>query len=301
VTVAQDRQLERTAVAEERTLFCDALTRGMGALPFAAVKTEFERRVDAASFVEVSQAARRPSPRLHYARGDRARAGHDPGDASRSAPHPGAGEPHDTRPVRANHAHLSESQRAAIDQILTSHDQVLALDGVAGAGMTTTLSAVCEASERHGYQFEGFAPPHARRSNSKRPASRPARRNGISHALTNHGDGRHLYVPSTSAPIPTWTTARPSRAITAGTDGRPGPAHIDMERGSRHGAWIATSRIGPRSNPPYGRNRVRPASCGYRRGRPPARAIPSTLRCRTSRPHTPCRTLGQRCPRSTKW
>jgi hypothetical protein len=76
VTFAKDRQLERTAVAEERALLRDALTRGMGALPFAAVKREFDHRVDAGEFVEVSQ---RPdvSGRLHHARDDRARAGDD--------------------------------------------------------------------------------------------------------------------------------------------------------------------------------------------------------------------------------
>ena len=45
-----------------------------------------------------------------------------------------------------------------MDQILASRDQVLALEGVAGAGKTTALSAVRDAAEREGYQVEGFAP-----------------------------------------------------------------------------------------------------------------------------------------------
>jgi ATP-dependent exoDNAse (exonuclease V) alpha subunit len=60
--------------------------------------------------------------------------------------------------IAHDHAHLSEPQRAAIAQILASHDRILALEGVAGAGKTTALAAVREAAERGGYQVEGFAP-----------------------------------------------------------------------------------------------------------------------------------------------
>jgi ATP-dependent exoDNAse (exonuclease V) alpha subunit len=53
---------------------------------------------------------------------------------------------------------LSESQRTAVEQILSSSDQVTALEGVAGAGKTTSLAAIREAAEREGYKVEGFAP-----------------------------------------------------------------------------------------------------------------------------------------------
>jgi ATP-dependent exoDNAse (exonuclease V) alpha subunit len=53
---------------------------------------------------------------------------------------------------------LSESQRAAVEQILSSGDQVTALEGTAGTGKTTALAAVRDAAEREGYQVEGFAP-----------------------------------------------------------------------------------------------------------------------------------------------
>jgi thymidylate kinase len=45
-----------------------------------------------------------------------------------------------------------------VNQILASQDQILALDGIAGAGKTTALSAIRQAAEREGYQVEGFAP-----------------------------------------------------------------------------------------------------------------------------------------------
>ncbi len=62
------------------------------------------------------------------------------------------------RDIVEDHSHLSESQRAAVEQILSSRDQVTALEGVAGAGKTTSLTAIREAADREGYKVEGFAP-----------------------------------------------------------------------------------------------------------------------------------------------
>jgi dihydrofolate synthase/folylpolyglutamate synthase len=53
VTFATDRNLERTAVVEERALLRDALTRGMRAVSLAAVKAECEHRLDAGECVAV--------------------------------------------------------------------------------------------------------------------------------------------------------------------------------------------------------------------------------------------------------
>jgi RHS repeat-associated protein len=62
------------------------------------------------------------------------------------------------REIEKQHSHLSNSQRAAVEQILSSRDQITALEGAAGAGKTTSLAAVREAAEREGYHVEGFAP-----------------------------------------------------------------------------------------------------------------------------------------------
>ena len=53
---------------------------------------------------------------------------------------------------------LNRSQQAAVEQILSSQDQIVALNGKAGTGKTTTLAVIREAVERQGYQVEGFAP-----------------------------------------------------------------------------------------------------------------------------------------------
>jgi AAA domain len=54
--------------------------------------------------------------------------------------------------VQEKHPHLSTSQRAVVEHILTSHDRITGLEGVAGAaGKTTSLAAVREAAEHEGY------------------------------------------------------------------------------------------------------------------------------------------------------
>jgi ATP-dependent exoDNAse (exonuclease V) alpha subunit len=53
---------------------------------------------------------------------------------------------------------LNQTQRTAADQILQSQEKIVGLDGVAGAGKTTTLSVIREGVEANGYKVEGFAP-----------------------------------------------------------------------------------------------------------------------------------------------
>jgi hypothetical protein len=56
------------------------------------------------------------------------------------------------------HPELSPAQRSAVDEIFVSREKIVGLDGVAGAGKTTTLSAIREGAEAQGYTVEGFAP-----------------------------------------------------------------------------------------------------------------------------------------------
>jgi len=45
-----------------------------------------------------------------------------------------------------------------VDDIFISREKIVGLDGIAGAGKTTTLAAVREGAEADGYRVEGFAP-----------------------------------------------------------------------------------------------------------------------------------------------
>ncbi len=53
---------------------------------------------------------------------------------------------------------LNPAQRQVIQEVLTSHDRIHGLQGLAGSGKTTTLQAIREGAEKSGYKVEGFAP-----------------------------------------------------------------------------------------------------------------------------------------------
>jgi conjugative relaxase-like TrwC/TraI family protein len=158
VTFSKERNLEREAVVDERELLRDALRRSMGQATLIDVRSEFERRVNGGEFIGIEKQTNSPGrafttrEMLDYERDtiQVMRDGQNRHEALVST---------DTRSaVDTDHPHLSDSQRAAVEQILSSRDQVTALEGVAGAGKTTSLSAVRQVAEREGYAVEGFAP-----------------------------------------------------------------------------------------------------------------------------------------------
>ena len=158
VTFARDRNLEREAVVDERAILGDALTRSMGAVTVSEIKAEFDRRVEAGDFVALEH---RPgdsgrsvtTPEMIELERETMRLMHEGRDM-----HPALASVENRRDIERDYPHLSQGQHAAVDQILGSHDQVQALEGVAGAGKTTALTAVRDAAEREGYHVEGFAP-----------------------------------------------------------------------------------------------------------------------------------------------
>jgi ABC-type uncharacterized transport system ATPase subunit len=56
------------------------------------------------------------------------------------------------------HRELNAGQRQAVDEVFLSREKIVGLDGIAGAGKTTTLAMVREGAESAGYKVEGFAP-----------------------------------------------------------------------------------------------------------------------------------------------
>jgi conjugative relaxase-like TrwC/TraI family protein len=156
LTYSTEKNLERHAVPDERELMRDALKHSMGAASFAEVRNQFENLVHTGDLIEVEN--RSPSrafttpEMIRYERDNIAemRAGqnrHEP-IVSLEA----------WREVEGKHAHLSASQRAAVEQIVSSRDTIVGLEGVAGAGKTTSLAAVRGAAEHEGYEVRGLAP-----------------------------------------------------------------------------------------------------------------------------------------------
>jgi conjugative relaxase-like TrwC/TraI family protein len=153
---AREKNLEREAVADERALLGDALKRSMGEATFSEVKVEFEKRVQAGEFIETSHRA----PGRAFTTGEMIGYERDTINAMRAGQkqHAAIVSFETRREIERGHTHLSESQQRAVEQILSSRDQITALEGVAGAGKTTSLAAIREAAEREGYKVEGFAP-----------------------------------------------------------------------------------------------------------------------------------------------
>jgi len=156
LTYSREKNLEREAVAEERELLRDALKRSMGDGTVAEVKAELEKRVQAGEFIET----RNRAPGRAFTTSEMIEHERNTIQVMRAGQnqHAPIGCFKTRREVEQDHSHLSESQRAAVEQILSSRDQVTALEGVAGAGKTTSLTAIREAAERDGYKVEGFAP-----------------------------------------------------------------------------------------------------------------------------------------------
>jgi conjugative relaxase-like TrwC/TraI family protein len=156
LTYAQDKNLERHAVTDERDLMRDALKHSMGEASFGEVRERIEKRIDSGHLIEVeckSPARAFTTERMiQYERDNVTEMRKGQGQ------HGPLVSPEAWQSVQQNHTHLSTSQRAAVEQILTTQDKVIGLEGVAGAGKTTSLTAVREAAEREGYQVVGLAP-----------------------------------------------------------------------------------------------------------------------------------------------
>ena len=60
--------------------------------------------------------------------------------------------------VADQHPHLNRAQKSVVEDVLSSPDRIQGIQGFAGSGKTTTLTAIRSAAERQGYQVEGFAP-----------------------------------------------------------------------------------------------------------------------------------------------
>jgi conjugative relaxase-like TrwC/TraI family protein len=158
VTFAKARNFEREAVVDERALLRDALRRSMGEVTAAAIRTEFGQRVAGDEFIAVPQPLGVPG--RAFTTQDTLALERDTIATMRAgrAAYPALVSGVTRHEVERAHAHLSEAQHAAVEQILASRDRVVALEGVAGAGKTTTLTAIRAAAERDGYRVEGLAP-----------------------------------------------------------------------------------------------------------------------------------------------
>jgi conjugative relaxase-like TrwC/TraI family protein len=159
VTWARDHVFERSAVQDRRAILETALVRGMGETTYAQVRQEFERRIEAGEFHEVSHVgAGRQFTTAVMVRMEREIVGRMQQGNRRDYSDPMLVSPQVRIAAEDRHPELNASQRQAVDEIFLSREKVVGLDGIAGAGKTTTLAVIREGAEAEGYSVEGFAP-----------------------------------------------------------------------------------------------------------------------------------------------
>jgi hypothetical protein len=159
VTYARDHSFERSAVQDERAILQSAMDRSMGQASASQVRAEFDRRAAQGEFRTVAGAPGAAGEQyttatmLHMEKETVARMQ----EGNRQDRFAMSEERIGTETL-SRHPELNGSQRLAADEIFRSQAQIVGLDGVAGAGKTTTLSVIREGAEANGYKVEGFAP-----------------------------------------------------------------------------------------------------------------------------------------------
>ena len=158
VTFSRDKNFEREAVVDERLLMRDALRRGMGELRYAEVSANLKGREAAGEFVSVQRSTHHTGRLMTTARTMAAE--HEIMSRMREGQH--QLEPVMSRQKAVTmvdqHFGLNRGQKSVVEDVLSSPDRVQGIQGVAGAGKTTTLAVIRTSAEANGYQVEGFAP-----------------------------------------------------------------------------------------------------------------------------------------------
>lgn len=159
VTYARDHLFERSAVLDQRDILEAALSRGMGETTYAHIRQEFEQRVARGELRAVDHGGRGQQ----YTTAAMLRMEREIVQRMQEGNQRGMSDPMLVSPqiriaTEDRHPELNASQRQVVDQIFLSCERMVGLDGVAGAGKTTTLAVIREGAEAQGYTVEGFAP-----------------------------------------------------------------------------------------------------------------------------------------------
>ena len=158
LTFSRDKNFEREAVVDERALIRDGLRRGMGEITHAQVRANLDARLASGEFQIVERPQSGPGRQFTTARTIEAeheiirRVRNGRNDIEPVLPRPQA------IALADQHPHLNPAQKTVLEDVLSSPDRIQGIQGFAGSGKTTTLTAIRSAAENQGYQVEGFAP-----------------------------------------------------------------------------------------------------------------------------------------------
>src|SRR6201996_1591335 len=159
VSFARERLSERSAVFDHFEVIRDALRHTQGRARLQDVEAELDRQRNAERFLQIhhirpnAPAARYTTPELIQVEREtieRVRAGQ------------GAARPIEavtTATVMSRYGNsLNDDQRRLVYEALVTNNQIVAIQGGAGTGKTTALTAVRELAEEHGFQTQGLGP-----------------------------------------------------------------------------------------------------------------------------------------------
>ena len=161
VTYSRNHVFERSAVQDERAILQAAIDGSMGQASYTQVRQEFEQRVSRGEFRAIERTDGRAAPLYttsEMIRMERGIVVHMQRGNQRGYDDPMLVSPQLRIWTEDSHLELSRSQRQAVDEIFLSREKIVGLDGVAGAGKTTTLAVIREGVQSQGYKVQGFAP-----------------------------------------------------------------------------------------------------------------------------------------------
>jgi len=158
LTFSRDKNFEREAVVDERALIRDGLRRGMGEITHVQVRANLDDRLASGEFQIVER--HQGIPGRQFTTAKTIEAEHEILRRMRDGQN--QVEPVLSRPkaiaVADHHQYLNQAQKSVVEDVLSTPDRIQGIQGFAGAGKTTTLTAIRSAAEREGHQVEGFAP-----------------------------------------------------------------------------------------------------------------------------------------------
>src|SRR5258708_3941308 len=160
VTFARDNATEREAVTDMRKVMADALRRNIGLTTYEAVASELHQRIERGEFVEIIRERKpREATTQRMLELEKSNIQTMLDGQGRHLPIVGNNARQTVDAIaERQQLRLNDNQRAGVEQILTSRDQIIGLQGGAGTGKTTALSVLREAAKTEGYEVRGFAP-----------------------------------------------------------------------------------------------------------------------------------------------
>ena len=201
LTFSRDKNFEREAVVDERALIRDGLRRGMGEITHDQVRANLDARLASGEFQIVDRSQSIPGRQFTTAKTieaeheiiSRVREGQN--DIQPVLPRPQA------IALADQHPHLNPAQKTVVEDVLSSPDRIQGIQGFAGSGKTTTLTAIRSAAESRGYEVEGFAPTSraARQLNEAGIEARTLQGFLARTADPDRGERKHFYLVDESS------------------------------------------------------------------------------------------------------